>query len=802
MPESTDLAAREQRYILLLEKRIADLEGQLKLDPGKELDTSDVVSATKPLVNGTTGPGDGDSSKEEKKLDADGKSVEGVEKPGDENTKSKDDGNATKPSESKDAKTDGSDDKAKPPLSRVRLVIYRWWEDTASFEDRELSTIKEPEEKKDRAFTFRRCMDDTGKSFQRSEIEIESDALRLMIKKVLDKTYPFLDWDQRVMKFTGPFQHFVYMYDALTEESKEQDDDEATTKQTREDLRELLKMVRECNELSNYFQNRETDIKTGRVAYEYLWTMFAPKTDVFSKRCLGEPMLFTMMDHPSTDYSDDSSFKTEMWCYDWNGTEMVRTFHDVEIAEKYEGYKNVTAMNVYPLRYFKDDSVKDFRSNKKTSENGQVVDSVNGDGEHKSCMTPDELRDMLIDRGLEFYRRCHLEGKQRLFSYSKDSIALASKKGVTGSLSRPSDDARSMQTSAEENNVRPEKPTRQIKVKGPYIADHASFMRYGSSNRIDDGGNTPHFPSHDEPQWFRLCPPRLLGYATKEKTWAQFILSKTDDILEKHTSAFREELQLDQRYKDMLLSLVNMHESQANAKVGDMVEDKGNSLVILLHGPPGVGKSLTAETLADATRKPLLIVSVAEIGLQAEKAERNLETMFTLASAWEAILLVDEADVFLENRTEHADPNRNALVSVLLRVLEYYQGVIILTTNRITSIDIAVQSRIHLAIQYHDLTPSQRNEIFKYFLDQVHFHGTQDKKNVERWFTDYACREELNGRQIRNLVASSQALSASRKKDLDEDSMRTVMALTQEFQRTVRERTMLQRAKNEGINRY
>jgi hypothetical protein len=55
----------------------------------------------------------------------------------------------------------------------------------------------------------------------------------------------------------------------------------------------------------------------------------------------------------------------------------------------------------------------------------------------------------------------------------------------------------------------------------------------------------------------------------------------------------------------------------------------------------------------------------------------------------------DEADVFLEARGRgENDLRRNAMVSVLLRVLEYYDGILILTTNRMRSFDIAVQSRI------------------------------------------------------------------------------------------------------------
>jgi 2-phosphoglycerate kinase len=130
-------------------------------------------------------------------------------------------------------------------------------------------------------------------------------------------------------------------------------------------------------------------------------------------------------------------------------------------------------------------------------------------------------------------------------------------------------------------------------------------------------------------------------------------------------SLFKDSLQLDQKYKSMIHALVDEHRNRGvqndpnRVKVKDVVKHKGKGLVLLFHGPPGVGKTvssrssslpfrlyianiskLTAETIAETTRKPLFIVSVAEIGLDASKAERNLEQMFHLAGKWEAILLV------------------------------------------------------------------------------------------------------------------------------------------------------------------
>ena len=57
-------------------------------------------------------------------------------------------------------------------------------------------------------------------------------------------------------------------------------------------------------------------------------------------------------------------------------------------------------------------------------------------------------------------------------------------------------------------------------------------------------------------------------------------------------------------------------------------------------GPPGVGKTLTAETVALATGKPLLPISVAEISIEPDKAEKNLVEIFADAGRWEAVLLM------------------------------------------------------------------------------------------------------------------------------------------------------------------
>lgn len=306
-----------------------------------------------------------------------------------------------------------------------------------------------------------------------------------------------------------------------------------------------------------------------------------------------------------------------------------------------------------------------------------------------------------------------------------------------------------------------------------------------------------------------LYPPRFLGYSTKEKMWGQFAVDYTSNALPKQKTSFEDNLQLNKKYKKLIIALVEQHEGRHEdtnddkVQVRDVVKDKGKGLVLLFHGPPGVGKTLTAETIAEATGKPLFIVSVAEIGLDASRAERNFEQMFYLAGKWEAVLLVDEADVFLESRTHIFDANRNALVSVLLRVLEYYHGIMILTTNRINSIDIAVQSRIHLAIRYADLTKEQKQKIFGLFLEQLEPDSINDLGGITEYVKEYGSEYKLNGRQIRNVVSSALSLARSNAKENGGDSrlsinhLKQVLSVTKDFQEQLEAITNESRFANE-----
>ena len=74
---------------------------------------------------------------------------------------------------------------------------------------------------------------------------------------------------------------------------------------------------------------------------------------------------------------------------------------------------------------------------------------------------------------------------------------------------------------------------------------------------------------------------------------------------------------------------------------------KGRGLVAVLHGPPGTGKTLTAEGIAELLKRPLYMVSTGELGTRPDQLETELNKILDVAHSWGAVLLLDEADVFL-----------------------------------------------------------------------------------------------------------------------------------------------------------
>lgn len=224
-----------------------------------------------------------------------------------------------------------------------------------------------------------------------------------------------------------------------------------------------------------------------------------------------------------------------------------------------------------------------------------------------------------------------------------------------------------------------------------------------------------------------------------------------------------EKLVLKPHKKELLKALVTVHMDTRHST--DLIAGKGNGLILLLHGAPGTGKTLTAESIAELAEKPLYRVTCGDIGTDVESVEKYLDAALHIGTIWDCVVLLDEADVFLEERT-HMDLERNALVSVFLRVLEYYEGILILTTNRVGTFDEAFKSRVQLALHYPKLDRKGRREIWTTFIKSLHNMGVDANMDELEDKIESLAHNEFNGRQIRNAVKTARQLAYFRKEPL------------------------------------
>lgn len=155
-----------------------------------------------------------------------------------------------------------------------------------------------------------------------------------------------------------------------------------------------------------------------------------------------------------------------------------------------------------------------------------------------------------------------------------------------------------------------------------------------------------------------------------------------------------DKLILPETHMDMLDVLT----TDVDAFMRDIIEGKSAGNIILCKGIPGIGKTLTAEVYSELVGKPIYSVHSGALGTSPDKVEGALRTIFDRVNAWDCIMLLDEADVFVAQRG--SDLVQNAIVSVFLRVLEYFGGLMFMTTNRSDNIDDAIVSRCAAIIDY------------------------------------------------------------------------------------------------------
>ncbi len=162
--------------------------------------------------------------------------------------------------------------------------------------------------------------------------------------------------------------------------------------------------------------------------------------------------------------------------------------------------------------------------------------------------------------------------------------------------------------------------------------------------------------------------------------------------------------------------LIDILTAEMDMLMDDIVAGKSGGTTVLCAGPAGVGKTLTAEVYSEIIKRPLYRVHSGQLGLNVAEMEKVLKDTLIRAQRWGAVMLIDEADVYIKRRNDNLASN--AVVGVFLRVLEYFNGLLFLTTNRVDDIDEAIISRCIAMIKYHSPTFNDRRKIWGVMTEQ------------------------------------------------------------------------------------
>ncbi|KAI8270856.1 hypothetical protein K4K58_006647 [Colletotrichum sp. SAR11_239] len=603
-------------------------------------------------------------------------------------------------------------------------------------------------------------------------IDIRHAATRKVLIDVF-KPYDGIVHDLKYLAFLAPFHQFFWRWEAFEKAIADEKD---------EQVKKILTILRSIvkRELAGAFAVSKELISHGMITYDYLWTLFAPGEVIYSDCRFDGDRFFVLQGH--TNNTDPS--KVELWLnyVNCSGDDFGVAVQS-EYIPRFRGTRPINSLRLYPAKYH-----DEFHGvQKRLIERGRKFASLVG--KHYKAYRPDRFD----SPGAEIRVMIDTDYDRR-----------------SGGVGAPFGDRDDASVFYQRTQLIIQGPVDTPPPKG-----HVPFRRERSGDENDsyyDGEQRippprrrpapyappvyptpPADPARKRLTDFRLslCVPRVLGFNLKDKTWENFEVDRIHDI-EWNTKPF-ESLVLPDGYKELILAFV---ESQVkdNDNFDDVINGKGGGLVALLAGAPGVGKTLTAESVAEKIQAPLFKMELGEyneddpdhydtpphrarrpggrsvaIGVQHRRGD--IAGAFELAARWGAVLLIDECDAYLEQRSDSSS-QRNRLVSRFLRELEYYPSLLFLTTNREKSLDPAVHSRVHLTINYPALDEPSRQKVWMTFLAKT---GSEFSNEELAALSSI----EIDGRKIRNIVKTASIMARRDRRSVRFDDIRKVMKITE-----------------------
>ncbi|EME79081.1 uncharacterized protein MYCFIDRAFT_177749 [Pseudocercospora fijiensis CIRAD86] len=601
----------------------------------------------------------------------------------------------------------------------------------------------------EQAVLLRKVLDDRD---LHGEIEIYDSALKDLLHDLL-RHYPRHWAVDGTEDFKSPYEPLILNWDLLWAESgKECKDEMPTRAKARQCLRQLLSAILQGSgdaKLDSYLEAHQSLRKQKHITFQALWTIFPPGALVWTQLFAGTDQILVVSGPKSRPWPREGgslrSSQRVTWAlncmaYDFDGNAFRRKEVTIHF-DVFESIKPMASLAACPLALLE-------------------------------ISRRDDIKARLLKRGKLFRRYCAVDGNDNMYTYT--GSALVKKQVSSGtrsdddytvstlSLTREQSDSDSgsafRRSPFSSSSGRRQEPLffkkrrchGRLPIIFPIFEDaiedrnsrHLGIANETLKQRLrihyDQVEKGTDFSEWDEVQ-LMMCPPRVLGYALREHS---LTFKQVMDKL--HFDGADSGL----KTKELLSQLVKNHRAakdvergSQNYEVDNIVAEKGKGLVFLLYGSPAEYSVRTN----DRTRReeavdlhfPILLMYVISLGQ--ELLTKSLSS--------------DEADVFLQSRLEikkHTPtPTKpDTTYTVFLRFLEYYRGILFLTTNQIAQFDCTWPSNPTISKWVQTI------RIFMDFIDQYHNRGVVGNYGaIKEYAEEELHTKKFDGRQIRNIVS-------------------------------------------------
>ncbi|ETS84636.1 hypothetical protein PFICI_02661 [Pestalotiopsis fici W106-1] len=253
-----------------------------------------------------------------------------------------------------------------------------------------------------------------------------------------------------------------------------------------------------------------------------------------------------------------------------------------------------------------------------------------------------------------------------------------------------------------------------------------------------------------------FCPPKLWAFSLRFKTWSLVSHSDLKEV-EPQENPFDDELYMDSTRKKSLSGIVSSYLNSVSSH-GDNYSPtrKVRGLNILLSGSSGTGKTFTAECLARKFGIALYTVTTGDLGVEPTVFDQRLQETLTRATNWNAMVLLDDVDLYSKERTGYNN-ERAALLPTFLRDLEYSKCLCFISMISQEGVDPAFSSRIHLAVPFPKFDFESQKAIWHSLIEGLCQDG-HSKFELSRFVNgtlrglDQGEHTNMNARQIKNCM--------------------------------------------------